>query len=437
MVNRLLEPLHPRVCSAPTSVRLLGVFAAWRLLAYGYTLPIFYTSLFIYLYWIGAWLLNREGVPVYGDFTNHFVAGSLALHGDTALIYVPAEFAKVQDALVGTGHVLYDTWPYPPSYFLLLAPLARLPYVTSYLTWEAASLLGFVAVVYLIVRRRPAIALVLALPFTAWNFLIGQNGFLTASLIGAALLALERQPVLAGVFIGCLTYKPQLGILFPAALVAGRRWKACIGAATTAAFLAGLSTAVFGVGPWQAFPREILGQVGVNLNITSGMICRCQSVYGLIRFAHGDAVIAWLAQGITTGGIVAVVWIIWRSRVRFALKAATLSVGALIVTPYAMAYDLAAIAIPVAFLAKDQLSRGLLRGEQTTLLALFAASFCVFLGTRWGQVGALISLTLLGLILRRAAYDGAYPAVAGGLRDSPELPKSASPTFGSKPSRSI
>jgi hypothetical protein len=92
----------------------------------------------------------------------------------------------------------------------------------------------------------------------------------------------------------------------------------------------------------------------------------------------------------------------WRSRVRFALKAATLSVGVLIVTPYAMAYDLAAIAIPAAFLAKDQLSRGLLRGEQTTLLVLFAASFCVFLGTQWGQVGALISLTLLGLIVRRA-----------------------------------
>jgi hypothetical protein len=50
-----------------------------------------------------------------------------------------------------------------------------------------------------------------------------------------------------------------------------------------------------------------------------------------------------------------------------------------------------------------------LRGEQTTLLALFAASFCVFLGTRWAQVGALISLTLLGLILRRARMSGRSP----------------------------
>jgi len=31
---------------------------------------------------------------------------------------------------------------------------------------------------------------VLAWPFTAWNFLAGQNGFLTASLLGAALVLL-------------------------------------------------------------------------------------------------------------------------------------------------------------------------------------------------------------------------------------------------------
>jgi hypothetical protein len=312
------------------------------------------------------------------------------------------EFAKVQEALVGTGHAVFSTWPYPPTYLLLLAPLAMLPYAMAYLAWEAATLLGFVAVVYLIVWRRPAVALALASPFTVWNFLIGQNGFLTATLIGAGLLVLERRPVLAGVFIGCLTYKPQLGVLFPVALLAGRQWRACASAVITAALLSGLSIVAFGIVPWEAFPRELLTQVDLNLHITSNALCRCQSVYGLIRFMHGGAVTAWLAQGMTTCGIVAIVWLIWRSPVRFALKAATLSVGVLVVTPYAMAYDLVAIAIPVAFLAKDQLCCGLLRGEQTTVLVLFAASFCVFFATEWAQIGALVSLTLLGLIVKRA-----------------------------------
>ena len=51
----------------------------------------------------------------------------------------------------------------------------------------------------------------------------------------------------------------------------------------------------------------------------------------------------------------------------------TLSAAALIATPYAFAYDLAAIAIPVAFLASDQIRCGLLRGEQTIMIALFGA----------------------------------------------------------------
>jgi hypothetical protein len=138
-------------------------------------------------------------MPVYHDFTCAFVAGLQALHGNIASIYNPAEFTSAQEALVGTGHALFSNWPYPPTYFLILAPLATLPYFTAFLTWGAGTLLGYVAVVYLIVRRPPAIALALASPFAAWNFIAGQSGALTASLIGASLLALER----AGVSRAC------------------------------------------------------------------------------------------------------------------------------------------------------------------------------------------------------------------------------------------
>jgi hypothetical protein len=69
-----------------------------------------------------------------------------------------------------------------------------------------------------------------------------------------------------------------------------------------------------------------------------------------------------------------IVRLVWRSQIRYALRAATLSAAALIATPYAFAYDMAAIAIPVAFLVKDQIGYGMLRGEQTTRAALFGAT---------------------------------------------------------------
>jgi hypothetical protein len=87
------------------------------------------------------------------------------------------------------------------------------------------------------------------------------------------------------------------------------------------------------------------------------------------------------------------------------LKAGTLSAAALIATPYAYAYDMAAMAIPVAFLASDQIGEKLLRGEQTVMVALFGASLPVFLTLGKTPLGPLITLTLLCLILRRVLWS--------------------------------
>src|SRR5262245_43130695 len=111
------------------SRRLLGVFASWRLQAYGYTAAVLYAASGVYLEWQALWLVNRDGVPVYHDFTCAFTAGWLALHGMTASVYIPEAFARAQDGLVGAGKSLFSTWPYPPTYFLVLAPLAALPYI--------------------------------------------------------------------------------------------------------------------------------------------------------------------------------------------------------------------------------------------------------------------------------------------------------------------
>ena len=73
---------------------------------------------------------------------------------------------------------------------------------------------------------------------------------------------------------------------------------------------------------------------------------------------------------------------VWRSPVRYALKAATLSAAALLATPYAFPYDTAAIAIPIAFLARDQIRCGLLKGEQTLLFSVWRALLAFSLPSR-------------------------------------------------------
>jgi arabinofuranan 3-O-arabinosyltransferase len=395
------------------------ILTASRLQLYGFAIAAIYTVFFVSIYRGGQWILDRNGMPIYTDLAFAWAATMQALHGNPSLLYDPVEFVKLQAALFGQADYYYPNWAYPPTFFLFLAPFTIVRYVYGFITWDVVTLLGFIAVIYLIVRRRSAIALALASPFTAWNFLAAYNGFLTASLLGAALVLLGRWPVPAGMFIGCLTYKPQFGILVPVALAAANQWRAFISASATAAALAGISIGMFGTGVWRALPSQFAAQTTevflAHGDPNSAHWGYIQTIYGLVRLLHGSGAAAWLAQGLTTCGAAILVWLVWRSSARYALKAATLSAAALIATPYAFAYDMAAIAIPVAFLAMDQSRCGSLRGEQTVMIALFVGIFAALIvfGDRQGGVtfGAVplapfALAAILAVVLRRLSRDG-------------------------------
>ena len=400
----------------------VDIFKDRWLQSFGYAFAALYLLYFVILYRAGTWIVASTGLPIYTDFAAWWAAGMQALHGDPAALYNPEEFAKIQSALFEPGQAFYPNWPsYPPTFFLVLAALALLPYRFAFITWDLATLLGCVAIVYLIVRRRAAVALTLAAPSSAWNFLAAQNGFLTASLLGGSLVFLERRPVLAGVFIGCLTYKPQYGILFPVALVASRQWSAIASTAVTAALLAAASVVLFGAEVWAAFPHGFAVQselsLGADPDSNWGYL---QTVYGLIRSLHGPARLAWLVQGLVTLGGAVTVWIFWRSRVCYELKAAMLSAAALLATPYAFAYDMAAIVVPAAFLATDQLRRGWLQGEKTIWIVLFGVPLAVLAtlgdnagGTTFGgtPVCLFAAFMLFFMILRRALRSSGKPTI--------------------------
>jgi hypothetical protein len=412
IVTDTLDNLHTGTAPVGNSRRSVDIFTGWWLRSFGYALAALYLLYFIILYRAGTWIINGNGLPIYTDFANAWAAGMQALHGNAAALYDPAELAKVHVALFGPTPFFYPNWPYPPTFFLILAPFAALPYRWAFIAWDLATLLGCVAVVYLIVRRPPAIALALAAPFTAWNFLAAQNGFLTASLMGGALLLLERRPAAAGIFIGLLSYKPQFGILLPVSLIASHQWRAIVSAAATVIVLATISIAAFGIGAWEAFPRQLVAQAGLSLLTDPGNGWGyIQTVYGLIRSLQGGGALPWLAQGSTTLACAVVVWLVWRSRAAYPIKAGTLSAAALLATPYAFAYDMAAIVIPAAFLASDQLRSGLLRGDKTLWIGLFGVPLAalVTLGDNAGgqtfgatPVGLFAVILLLGMILRRA-----------------------------------
>jgi len=381
------------------------VFVPWRLYAYGFILAAFYCVFFLSLYRAGIWLVDSKGVPINTDFTNFWIAGLQALRGQTALLCDPVEITRLQQALVGTGHYVFDNWPYPPTFLLFLAPFSALPYFPAFLTWDLITLLGCSAVVYLIVRRPWAIALLLASPFTIWNLSNGQDGLLTATLLGASLYFLKRHPLVAGLLMGCLTFKPHLGILLPVALAAANQWRAFGAAATAGALLTCAAMAAFGTEVWAGFPAQLFSEADESLFVAPDKApianTGLQTVYGLIRALHGSISLAFLGQLVVTFGLAIIVWFLWRSTCRYSIKAAVVSAAALIATPHAYAYDFVVTSITLAFLAQDQIRFGLLRGEQTIALGMLAGALVILVSFGSLPLGPIIIITLLSLAWRR------------------------------------
>src|SRR5258707_15512486 len=74
-----------------------------------------------------------------------------------------------------------------------------------------------------------------------------------AAPIGGTLYLIPIRPVLAGICLGLLAYKPQFGLLFPIALIAAGHWRVFASAGMTAIAMYVLSWLAFGTERCLAF----------------------------------------------------------------------------------------------------------------------------------------------------------------------------------------
>ena len=178
-------------------------------------------------------MVSPGGKPLGGDFIAFWSASWLALQGHAADAYQVARIVEAHKGVAPTLETI-NLWPYPPTFFLLIWPLALLPYPLAYALFMLLTFAGLAVVVYRIAPRRETLVLLLAFSGVFINAINGQNGFLTASMLGLGLLSLERRPWLAGVCFGLLTLKPHLGLLLPLALLCSGSWKTIFTAALVA-----------------------------------------------------------------------------------------------------------------------------------------------------------------------------------------------------------
>jgi hypothetical protein len=329
-----------------------------------------------------------------------WAAGKLVLAGNSSAAYDWTIHKQIENSAVGYDFVGYFPWHYPPPFLAIAALLALFPYAAAFAGWIAASLPVYLVTIRWIVGHRAGYLLAGAFPTVLANASVGQNGFLTAALIGGTLGFMERQPVLAGCCLGLLTYKPQFGILFPVVLLVACRWTVIFVAATTTLTMVAGSWFAFGTAAWESFFHWLPVASQAFLSEGQADIAKMQSVFAFVRVVGGSEQLAWWVQCVFAGFVALLLCLVWRSKIPFELKAAALAIGTLLATPYVYLYDLVVLSIPVAFLLRIALKTGFLRGEEIAL-ATGAVLLFIFPFVKL-PVGLVATLIVAGLIVQRA-----------------------------------
>jgi hypothetical protein len=302
------------------------------------------------------------------DFVNYWSAPFLALHGRAQEIYDFHAFHAFEQSVTGPNIGFYH-YSYPPVLLLLTLPLALMSYVPALGAWLVATWYGFYRALKLACGEG-ALLLSLATPALFVNAVGGQNGALTAALLCGGLLLLDRRPVVAGVLLGCLAYKPHLALLLPFALIAGRRWLTIVATGTTAALLVIASAALFGPQRWLDYGHNLAILRVVILEDGTGVWHRMLSVFVFARRLGADVGTAYVLQGAFaafSAFIVARSW--WRDDPA-PIRNALVIVGTCLTTPYLQDYDLVMSVFVVVWL--KQAGERDARVQQTWIVAAMA-----------------------------------------------------------------
>jgi alpha-1,2-mannosyltransferase len=331
-----------------------GLFSAWRVDGPG---------------------LVQAGLPLGRDFVSFWSASALALAGAPEAAFDLARLHAAEIAAVGAP-IAAVAWHYPPTFLLVVLPLAMLPYVAALTLWLLVPILAFWAVLRRLFENAVAAWLLLLFPAIPLSLASGQNGAITAALLGGALLALDKAPLLAGMLVGLLTYKPHLAALVFPALVFGRHWRTLAAAAVTSLAMIALSLLVFGPAPWLAFLADLDGLARM---IEDGAVpwVRLPTVYAAARILGCDVTAAQLIQAAVAAAAVVALCTIWYRRSPLAWRGAALALAVPLATPYAFDYDLVVLVLPLAWLMVDAFREKPPMAEQA-LLALAWVSPALF-----------------------------------------------------------
>lgn len=360
------------------------------------------------------WLTSQDGVDMFGhpvgtDFAAFHTAGLMANEGQVAEAWKPDLLNRRVD-LEHPSAQFHTAWLYPPVFLLVAAPLAALPYLAAVLVWQLVSLAVMALTLHAITRERRATLVALACPLTPMMLAHGQNGFVTAALLGSGLLLLDRRPAASGTLLGCLVYKPQLALLIGPLLVVTRSWRTLIHAAIAAMALLAASVALWGTESWTAFVGSLAyGRTFMEEGAVG--FYKSASLFSATRQWGAPASIAHVVQAV---GTIASLGMVWRLRASSAaIRNAGICAATALSTPYLLDYDLALVGLGAVFFYAHAARTGFRQYERSALAVIWFAPWFTRMAAEHLllPLGPAIMILLAWLVMRRAGSEHRHSAV--------------------------
>jgi hypothetical protein len=342
------------------------------------------------------------------DFLNYWTGSKLFLSGRLGTLYDAVAYPAYLDSVWGNGFGSLS-FSYPPTLLPFISWLGLFPYGVALVLWSVLGVGLLIAAGWPYTKQPLVLLALIFAPAVCVCLDDGQNGLIFSAMLVAALRVLDRKPILAGVLIGLLTVKPQLGILLPIALICAGRWKTVGAAAVTTLALVALSLLIAGAEPWRLYFEKVVPYQSRLFRGDGMWQTMTPSPVIAIVVAHGSWALAWAVQAAVSAAMMVLVAVLFLGRGNGrsigAVDRVILTGATFLATPYAFNYDMPSLALCLLMAGVTQPQSDATAQGRWGQAILWSAPIAMVMTGLWSVNGAFIVAAGLGLYVWAARTE--------------------------------
>jgi alpha-1,2-mannosyltransferase len=397
-----------------------SISTSQRLAVWGTALLVL--SWFVYIHTMATpGLADRAGRFKGTDHLYFYVMGSLMLDGRTEDLYSPEAHLAEGRRRIDPNLRLYQPYSnYGPQVAWAFVPLARLRYASSLTVFLLFTAICYSLSVWIVWRDLPGLApygrlvalLAAASPLFFALVRYAQLSAITLLLLSLVLAALRRnRRFLAGIILGTMIFKPQLGLVLGIALVMSAEWRIVAGAAAAGLAQITLAWAVSSTSAMRRY-ADVLWQLLLDPSLVQIYPTEVHSLRGFLQLLLPHSPLVNVISITSTVALLALAIRVWKNGSDMGVRWGTMVLLTILASPHLLTYDLLLLSIPVLTFAEWAVTHGDDRRHaavRVCLLFLYLAPFSANLARLWPvqtSVIAIGALTYLGVRLAGEATEG-------------------------------